>query len=484
MGQPVGGKMIEEEIEGVLTRFDEEKIVRETDLDRKAEDDGLQHKPGSQSSSITLAEQSIIDYLGGLVGADRTAAKAQISSFRDSMSGNQFYARIADIEHLDEKFEAELAKLKVQHAKELQTQYERERSLANGLRIFRRENKLQDRPAKTRKSAQIHWSIVLSMMVTEAILNSYFFSIGSEMGLIGGFLIAALLSFLNVVVAYWAGSTWLPKFNHVEPRTKVAGVFVVTILGLICLVISLGAAQYRVALEAFVETDGTLFEADRLAIDMLYRSPFKLESIQGFFLLTAGLVIATSAFWKAYRYDDPYPGYGELTRTLHDSEDETSHKEEQFVGLIEGASTQISTELDELDHQVRRCFQDYRSLLGACEVMVSEFDKHVNAAVTMARQLAVRYRCFNAEARDDPNNVPAWFDKPLEVDFSDLLLVENFDAEEQRLEQQEQKLADVHRELVPQMRERLLAIKSEEFKQLPQWFVECGARRGTSNASG
>lgn len=174
------------------------------------------------------------------------------------------------------------------------------------LRFFRLTNRLERLP-RDESSTVMHYALVLVIVLVESGANAYFFAQGNDRGYLGGMLQALLISVVNVGTAVAVGKFWLPLKNHVLPSNRRLGLAAIPVYFLFAIVFNLLAAHYRDAISLSPE------QAMSLPVDSLLARPFHL-TFESFMLFTAGLVAGALGLWKGYTEDDPYPGYGELSR--------------------------------------------------------------------------------------------------------------------------------------------------------------------------
>ena len=151
-------------------------------------------------------------------------------------------------------------------------------------------------------------STIGTMMVCwllETIANSMLLRLNDSMGYLGGVVAAAIVGFINVFVAGVVGRLVWPWVNRREPGARVAGWVGVTIWGIFTLSWNLLAAYYRDAKSL------GLPDPENAALSLFGSG---LHSIYSYGLLVAGLIFAITAAFAGYRMDDPFPGYGPVSR--------------------------------------------------------------------------------------------------------------------------------------------------------------------------
>lgn len=186
------------------------------------------------------------------------------------------------------------------------------------LNLFRRGN-----PETARRSAkvvttpsQVFWiTVVLLITVIEAVFNAYFWADSNVRGLAGGLFQAAMLTVGNVVPAWLAGKHLFPRLHHVKEGTRT--------LGWLGLLLWLGwlvgyntwLGHYRIAAE--VGGGGVS------ALTTLMSNPLGLllTSAEALLLTVVGMLASLIVAIKISHLDDPYLGYGAVTRRCQQARD-------------------------------------------------------------------------------------------------------------------------------------------------------------------
>jgi hypothetical protein len=190
-------------------------------------------------------------------------------------------------------------------------------------------------PAKTPKGIEraaiypeshvLHFSILAGLVLFEGLANAYFFSTGSDLGLLGGWLQAITVSFTNVIAAFFLIG-FLCLRHLMNP--KKLWFFVPAAIGLpiaiaFIVVLNLAAAHYRDLLElnaASLALGGADVTGAILApLPHMFENPFGLQTLEAYLLLTLGLTFAAIAAFKGRTFDDAIPGYGVVQRNAEKS---------------------------------------------------------------------------------------------------------------------------------------------------------------------
>ncbi|WP_270374785.1 hypothetical protein [Marinicauda sp. Alg238-R41] len=188
---------------------------------------------------------------------------------------------------------------------------------------FRRAKKIR-RAAQYPDSHIMHFSILAALVLFEGLANAYFFSKGSDLGLLGGWIQAITVAFTNVIAAFFLIG-FLSIRGLSNPKRPVT--FGAALVSLPLAIVAIGflnfsAAHYRDLLELNAATLA-LGDADVTGEILapvsraLTFAPF--ETLEALLLFVLGVTFAAIAAFKGATFDDPVIGYGSVQRRLERS---------------------------------------------------------------------------------------------------------------------------------------------------------------------
>ena len=186
----------------------------------------------------------------------------------------------------------------------------------------RRRHKPIERAAVYPKSHILHFSVLASLVLFEGLANAYFFSKGSDLGLLGGWLQAITVSFTNVIAAFFLigflGSRLMSNPHRPVQMAMGAVLIVATSIALIAL--NLTAAHFRDLLEfnaATLALGGAEMTGTVLApVTEARMNPFGFQTLEALLLFILGTTFAAIAAYKGRTFSDPILGYGGVTKRL------------------------------------------------------------------------------------------------------------------------------------------------------------------------
>jgi exonuclease VII small subunit len=179
-----------------------------------------------------------------------------------------------------------------------------------------------DRAAIYPASHLLHFSVLASLVLFEGLANAYFFSTGSDLGLLGGWLQAITVSFTNVIAAFFLiGFLGLRHMSNPRKPAQAVLAGLGTLVAVFALIVlNLSAAHFRDLLEFNAATlamgasdvTGLVLAPVSAAI----ADPFGIQTLEALLLLVLGVTFAIIAAYKGRTFDDAIPGYGGVTRRL------------------------------------------------------------------------------------------------------------------------------------------------------------------------
>ena len=367
-------------------------LGKSLDVSKRGSDDALKGEPASDTKDLSAAENEII-------GQVRAEATRRLDDFDRRIEGIERECEKIREHNGEQRREIESISGQRPPTSAGHEQVKKDLETAQAhLNHFKQENRLM-RKARTLDSRFLAFSLVVLVAVVEGVVNSFFFSLASDFGLLGGFFQAFFVSVVNIGFALLAGFFSLREMAHIKPLRKLAGAVSLFLSLAVVAAINLTAAQYRGLLEQGAENP------ERLAAERLLAADFAgaLNSLNSVLLILIGLMCAIFALWKGFRLDDPYPGYGDAQREvdlarekLLDYADDAEDDRDQWRDSKFERLNAIRSELEE--ERVR--VVSFRTSCSLLRQSVGEYSGETLSAV--AQRLLSRYRDENRKIRASP----------------------------------------------------------------------------------
>jgi hypothetical protein len=380
-----------------LTIFQELNLdiaKRDLRIEERAEAQAEDNEPPLGSTAFDSVENEVIDLIESVKSRDRQTLADQLEIYADRLAALNFEGRLGDIGIAIQEAQAEFTRIIELGLDEL---HARRRSLLRrekDLEVFRDENNLK-------RSAHYpsfqKWVFLIGIIVVlgliETIGNTSFLAKGNELGILGAYTEAVIISGMNLVGAVIFASL-CKNIVHVSIQRKLIGYlsavgYVITMLGLNILV-----AHYRDASGVFLENGGME------ALSRFKADPLGLVDIKSWILFGMGCLFSVISFWDTFYLDDLYPGYGKLSRALEDDrEDYIAEKEHHINELGDHLSDVVET-LRTTKHELVRWRQDHSLVLEYRGRIIEGFDEQLVHLERAGNILLTVYRETNRKARN------------------------------------------------------------------------------------
>lgn len=190
---------------------------------------------------------------------------------------------------------------------------------------FRSKHAL-DRPAEVPLFFLRPIVVLLGALLCETIINAFIFAGISTQGMIGGWLIAVVISVVNIVFGLTLGLLIIRYGLAWRDRRRTALIVAGGLLIAIIVFFNLYNAHFREVAEEAVLADrfgDVALTRERSpgfgdAWPHFIANPFNLGSILGIGLFVVGLTIAGFATYEGYKgFTDPFPGYGKRGKRFY-----------------------------------------------------------------------------------------------------------------------------------------------------------------------
>ncbi|MFN3076560.1 MAG: hypothetical protein ABT940_06750 [Alphaproteobacteria bacterium] len=335
-----------------------------------------------------------------------------------------------------------------------------ERRMLSDFKYFVETNRINHEPEYP-ESNIFHLSIIGAIVVVESIMNSYFFSKGSDLGLVGGVLQAMLISSVNVGLAVLTGIYALRNLHHSKADQKAIGILGFALYLCVIFFFNLATAHYRAQLEsnplaALVRT-----------IPSLRNGPFSIDNFDAWVLFCIGLMFSTMALIDGYKADDHYPGYGKVHRRYRKALDEYEAAKQSLRNAINGAVDDGLKNLRRLADDARQSCNEYARLVADSRRLDEDYKTFANDCEEAYKALLTTYREANRKVR--ATNPPAYFNQFPPLCTHPELDLGNLDAADVRVKQLEQEINDID-EMVSNQHDRFREINDAALEMVASFL--------------
>jgi hypothetical protein len=379
-----------------LTIFQELNLdiaKRDLRIEERAVAQAEDNEPALGSTTFDSVENDVVDLIESLKGRNRQTLSDQLEVYADRLAALNFEGRLGDLDIAIHEAKAEFKRIFELGLDEL---HARRRSLLrreSDLNVFREENKLRrsaQYPSFQKKVFLIGLIVVLGLV--ETIGNTTFLAKGNELGLLGAYTEAVVISGLNLVGAV-IFALLCRNIGHIRIKRKIIGYL--SAIGYFVAVIALNllVAHYRDASGVFLENGGiealARFQAD----------PIGLVDIKSWILFGMGCLFSVITFWDTFHLEDLYPGYGKLTRVLDDDREEYLAEKEHHIYELGHHLSDVVETLRDTKHELVRWRQDHSLVLEYRRRVIEGFDEQLTHLERAGNLLLTVYRENNRKAR-------------------------------------------------------------------------------------
>ncbi|WP_420857873.1 hypothetical protein [Marivivens marinus] len=362
-------------------------------LKQLATERGAKNQPGPQETSFDSVEMQVIDEVETLrrrglqqfedhlrVYRERLSRATEVRKEVEIVAGNARTDFIAEVETWKAHFSNPVEKLKESF---------------DWRQTFRQRHRLM-RPAVEFSGWPKTIAIGMLLLLIETVLNGYLFAQNNVLGMLGGILAALLVSISNVGVSSLAGyfSRYL---NHRNLLWKLLGLLVLVFWICYAAGFNLAVAHFRDGVE---QTGDWTFAAEN-ALETLTTEPLGIASIESWLLVLIGVLISLLAFLKGLHTDDPYPGYGKVSRAVLAAREAYASELEAAIGELEHKRDAAIDELRDAHDEVRQGIGEAVDALFGQSSLRSQLSSFLEQCDVKVGRLLSIYRDANNEARQE-----------------------------------------------------------------------------------
>ncbi|WP_250458622.1 hypothetical protein [Microbulbifer litoralis] len=412
-------------------------------LEQRVERDVKAGIPELDRTRHTESEESIRAYVAnevvGKVHRKRQDEIDEQAGARNELHIRQLYQELGNTDReLSKKIESRKSAL-------LQELQQSARDLASAradLEIFRHNNGLT-RDAEYRESKLLHYATIFFIVIFETGLNAFFLSRGSELGLLGGFFQAFILSLVNLGLAVFIASS-LRNLFHVHILRKLCFGVLFVAFSAASIYFVLGVGHYREALEA------NPFTASQVAVTSLWADPWGIRDFNSWIMVIVSAIALSALVAKFFVVEDRYPGYTAISRRVRDLQRRWLELCGDAFNEVGDAVDETQQVLSEKDRQLRSQFIQFKASIERSEEIRREYEEDIARAQALLDELVRYYQSHSARIM---NRRAAYFGELLRFELGTLPKLNTVGLDQHREELQffEKMVASLDREYAAAM---------------------------------
>lgn len=339
---------------GEFNLIDIEGAKRELKLSKRAAENGAKGIPGLKESRKDAMATEIDTYINRLIVLARNKFVDRLRA-ADDLSDAQSQGSIQSITEI---FETAKAELKATARERYNALFTARRDWIEGeaeFIAFQKENK-RIGPARFPDDRTKIFGWIFLITIIEIMTNAYALGAAHPSGPLGVILEIFMFGVANVGVAFLLGCYVWRYFYHVSAIIKSVAAILAIPMMVFIVFLNFFLAHYRDAISKLANADLDALETITLmqklggdARDTLLANPFVMDDFKSYLLLFVGMLASIFATKKSFELDDPYPGYGKISR--EQDELAANFNEEQTLAfrdmnnLVDNYSNQINSQL-------------------------------------------------------------------------------------------------------------------------------------------
>ena len=423
----------------LFEQLDFDRVKDELNVEMLAKQQAMSGKPPSESLSPDANEQKIINYFTERLSQVKQEIFKKIASYEHmAMRVNDITATLTEAKYASEEFLQNITTFQ-ESAKQRIKDLKHELGVKkNDLKNFKIANALT-REASYPSSKILYIGIIMLILLSETMLNAYFFAKGNELGLIGGAAQALIISVINMTLAFFLGSFLVKRLNLVKKSAfyKYGIALILALSALLILLFNLLVGHLRVQLGIDPEN------AYVNSIISFQQNPFGLHEFDSIVLVLVGLLSFLIAFTDFYKMDDEYPNYGALDRKYQEALLEYTELKEELLNEIEKMSASILNKLETRQMTGRVIMQELTEIPIYRQKLHDHYKEYYHYLNNTCNAMLNVYRETNKEHRND--EAPAYFNQreELDADFAIRILDPKFKKDLVRYQEEVQELPHI-----------------------------------------
>jgi hypothetical protein len=235
---------------------------------------------------------------------------------------------------------------------------------------------------------------------------------------------AILVAGMNVSLGFFAGRIALPNIIHKSIWRSGIGIFGLVILVTLIFALNLSFAHYR-DLSVLGATS-----PEQKALSDLLETPFTLHDVKSWWLGGIGVLFATVSLIDGFKWDDPYPGYGELARRRDARREDYLDRKNYWLESIKQRREQARAEVGEIRRDIDMIQGEIGQAAMGRQSFTASFFAHASHLEAAANQLINTYRDTNRRVRTTA--APSYFEQRWRLTRTEIPVPSEIDRDQLR----------------------------------------------------
>lgn len=393
--------------------LDADAIKSNLRLETRGRRRGETNEPRPDSSALDEVERDIVDLIQNEQKKSTDQFLGNMRAFSARLSHLDLEQTVVEIRNESEKAVTDFNIRAMAGLDFLHTLEGELKEAKADLNNFQQENN-RKRSATTKNMLWITVSILgmLILFSGEIYFNGEMLGQGLMTGLSAGIAYAMGFSAINIILGAVAGHFGFRGKNHEHAAAFLSGWLIILAWLVAIVTFNLGVGHFRDAL-----TGNDWENARTLALQSMGQHPFVLASLESYALWGFGMLISLLAALDVYAMDDPYPGYGNITRAYKKSVQHFMDGKDDIREELEQWRDDAVKKMEESRDQAGRWRTDYGTILSSMGTLQQALSIHNNHLESTANRLLEYYRGENTRSRSTP--APAHFGQAFSISNAD-----------------------------------------------------------------
>lgn len=395
--------------QGLFELYDYDQFVKELEIKDKAKESGEKDLPPTEFTTegekivLDSTEQEIVTRMGDFYYRAKDKVETESYTYSNRFERVNPDTLIKELDGKQEEANADLERVRKETSDRVEDARQDFITANQDFRRFRKRNKL-NYSAQIPDSHIYHFGVLMFVFMAETWGNATFFAQGNELGIIGGWITAMVLSAVTLGMAFFAGRYAYTALIHrsvIRKLLGLAGVVVHFILWIPFLVL---LAHYR---EASSDVENSFTGKAANTITKAFQDPLGFQEFDSILVIALGLVVGIVAIIDGWKFDEPYPGYGDITRKRNVFKEEFMYEREDAIEELRKVSEHHIDLLEDLRQRLNHSLQELTDIRNGYQTNITFFDRHRTKLVEMTNRLLRLYRDENRKFRS--SDAPAYF---------------------------------------------------------------------------
>jgi hypothetical protein len=389
---------------GQFLQIDPKIIIEKMDLRQRAADRARAGQPAADSGSLDEVEQEIESTIRSIAAEDQSRTYDQISTYEQRLRGADVAGSAVDMRVIARQAESDMESMLLAVKGDLRVARKEVLDRERTLDAFKKQHDLK-RPAHPPRGHFLFSAVIVLLFAAETLPNAIILGEGEELGIAGGYTVAILFSLINLSLGFAAGRWGWTQAIHRNVFRKLFGlVMAVACLGGV-LLINLALAHYRAAVEGGMASSA----AAAAVIPLMKADPLALGDIKSAIMVMMGAISALIVMLEGWFWDEPYPGYAEVSAHLRQAQARYHDMVEEKLDHLKSVQEEFVQKIQVERSRLRDRRLEIPYVMQERQRLVVRFKDHLTHLQDVGRQALVVYRDTNRKARTVP--APRRFDE-------------------------------------------------------------------------